>query len=132
MAVAASAGDKASAASTTNASGGLEVLQGLEFLSSPASEQHDALLEDGNYFLQLYYAHEFPFEWTNFTFSGSSISNRFRGLKCRPRGQGKPDTQFKSDRQGGRRRMFLAPLFAALDQSSLLQSSAVPPRQHGR
>jgi len=71
MAVAASAGDKASAASTTNASGGLEVLQGLEFLSSPASEQHDALLEDGNYFLQLYYAHEFPFEWTNFTFSGS-------------------------------------------------------------
>ena len=50
---------------------GLSVLQGMEFLSSPASGQHDALLEDGNYFLQLYYEHEFPPEWTNFTFSGS-------------------------------------------------------------
>lgn len=50
---------------------GLIILQGMEFLSSPASEQHDALLEDGNYFLQLYYEHEFPPEWTNFTFSGS-------------------------------------------------------------
>ena len=36
---------------------GLKVLQGMEFLSSRASESHDALLNDGNYFLQLTYQH---------------------------------------------------------------------------
>ena len=40
-----------------NGINGLTVLQGMEFLSSRASEEHDALLDDGNYFLQLTYQH---------------------------------------------------------------------------
>ena len=40
-----------------NGINGLTVLQGMEFLSSRASEEHDALLDDGNYFLQLTYLH---------------------------------------------------------------------------
>ena len=67
----AAAGDNQMSEEAKGTPNGLCLLQGLEFLSSPASEQHDALLEDGNYFLQLYYEHEFPPEWTNFTFSGS-------------------------------------------------------------
>jgi hypothetical protein len=37
----------------------LQVLQGMEFLSSPASEEYNSLLDDGNYFLELSYFHLF-------------------------------------------------------------------------
>lgn len=47
------------ASATSGGTNGLRALQGMEFLSSRASDEHDALLDDGNYFLQLIYTHWF-------------------------------------------------------------------------
>ena len=56
----------------TDDSNGLLFLQGMEFLSSHASDKHDALLDDGNYFMQLFYNYRFPEPWTNCT-AGASV-----------------------------------------------------------
>lgn len=61
-----------SAPSDTNDPNGLILLQGMEYVSSRASEEHDALLNDGNYFLQLYYSYRLPGRWDHYTAGASA------------------------------------------------------------